>query len=405
MALGGGMERRIQTDIIQTLKLREDVLICKRTFDRPNLAINVLRKKDAWDFDASLGAAMEPLVQSLIEEEREGSSGAADSSTIIYARTKAEVDEICSFLQQRLDEKNSSVQVESYYGGQDSCPAERFQTLVNFLEGETAVVVATVAFVIDKPDIRRVIHFGPPKTVEQYYQQFGQAGRDGLPAECSMFFSPHDFDKYQTNFYLGSSYDETRAANVQSIRAFKNFALNKETCRRKALLGIFGEKPSFGQHCGTCDVCQTRHHHGDARDCGPYARLVLLAVSKLRNQGMTAVLNVLGGKIVEYFRYTFGTDAEKLKVRLETERAALPTKKITQKQLKELVTALIQGNYISETTIHSVVNGFSRSWAIFSLTELGARALQDPDYPIVLSVPCFVRKAEKTKEIRKKRAL
>ena len=127
------------------------------------------------------------------------------------------------------------------------------------------MIVATVAFGmgIDKPDTRRVVHYGPPKTVEEYYQQIGRAGRDGLPAECLMFVSDGDFDKYKSDFYVGNLQGEQKANMLKSVDTLKSFALDPIKCRRKALLDFFHEESSFGERCGTCDTCQSVATYGE----------------------------------------------------------------------------------------------------------------------------------------------
>ena len=134
---------------------------------------------------------------------------------------------------------------------------------------------------IDKPDIRRVIHWGACKTVEEYYQQMGRAGRDGLPAECTMFADAKEFAKYNDDFYLGKLNGEARAGTLRSMNALKDFAMSQSGCRRASLLAFFDETPAFGKHCGTCDLCLNRKDHGD--DCErdfqwEGARVILFAV-------------------------------------------------------------------------------------------------------------------------------
>ena len=131
------------------------------SFDRENLAISVTRR-------GALGDALAPLVARVRARPR-------GASTIVYCATIAHVEEVHAALAQRLGDAGGRARAGKYHG---SLPAaEREQAHRAFLVGELAVIVATVAFGmgIDKPDIRHIVHWGAPKTVEEYYQQIGRA--------------------------------------------------------------------------------------------------------------------------------------------------------------------------------------------------------------------------------------
>ena len=394
MALTATAVPRIQKDIISNLKLRSPC-IDLQSFDRPNLIIKVATK----DTSNALQSAMEPLIRTLKKKV---------SSTIIYAPTRTEVESIAGYLQQRFEAEGCSsiVRAQGYHAGMSD--NQRYQAHVNYLTGETAVIVATIAFGmgIDKCDTRRIVHYGPPKTVEEYYQQIGRAGRDGLPAECIMYTSPSDFDRYLSDFYLGSLEGSAKEASVQSTKSLKEFALNREKCRRKSLLDFFHERPSFGERCGTCDNCKNMQKYGEdgKRDFGDVARIILAAVAGLREQGLTIVVQVANGKVLESYRYEWGTNGEALKTSLDSKRAALP-KKVTIDQWKEFTTALVQKRYLEEVTKKKSVNGFDRSWTCFKLSQLGHHALNNTGLSIVLTVPESIREAERQQEMKRQRVL
>ena len=401
MALTATAIPRIQQDIIETLHMTPNNLVtCLQSFDRTNLAIRVFPKE-------GVRSAMEPLVQKLLLLSSSSHQTSTPSgSTIVYCPTKAQVEEVASFLQQRLQASSSHVQVEYYHA--DLSTQRRHETHLRFLTGQTAVVVATIAFGmgIDKPDTRRVIHYGPPKTVEEYYQQIGRAGRDGLPAECLLYCSASDFDKYSSDFYLKDLNPKARQATMQSTTALKHFAMNRDKCRRKSLLEFFDETPNFGDWCGTCDVCCSRTKFGDdaTRDFGPVARFILSAVESLAEQGMTTLLQVLGGTMVDSYRYKRNVHPQTLQTTLDEKRKSLDTR-MTNEQLKELIAALIQKNYISEVTKRGNIRGFSKSWTVFAVTALAVHALKTPTEPILLPVPDSLREMERQAEMKRQRVL
>jgi RecQ family ATP-dependent DNA helicase len=383
LALTATAVPRVQTDIISSLRLSHPY-ITKQTFDRTNLGITVQKKHRG-----GLRATLETVLPKLNDNK----------STIFYAATKNEVEEITAF----LDSKGVSVQ--AYHAGLST--QLRTDAHTNFLIGKTAVLVGTVAFGmgIDKPDTRRVFHYGPPKTMEEYYQQIGRAGRDGLASEVCMFLNDNDFDKYNGDFYMGSLPAEAKQAMEVSLNALKSFALDLQTCRRKALLDFFVEKPSFGERCGTCDNCQNLKKYGNEmeRDLGKLgARVVLKAVDALNEQGLTVIEKVLNGNTVENYRYSKLVNATEVKDYIAKARKEMGKRRPVS-YFKDLISPLVGRGYINSKSKVVKINGYSRAFSTFCISAKGLEVLSNESKTIVLTVPQSLRDLEhEDREVRQR---
>jgi ATP-dependent DNA helicase RecQ/Werner syndrome ATP-dependent helicase len=386
---------RVQQDIMDNLRLRSPH-VSKQSFDRTNLEIKVVIKKSGKDLDAALG----PLIRTMTQEYPNV------GSTIIYAVTRNETEEIASYLQQRCQGQGVDIDAQAYHAGLSG--SVRHQVHTQFLTGKTAVVVATTAFGmgIDKPDIRRVIHWGPPKTIEEYYQQIGRAGRDGLTSHCCLYTTVAAFDRYMDDFYLGQLHGPAREATVESIKALKGFALDKETCRRKSLLAFFKEAPPWDR-CGNCDNCKNYEHQDAVRDFGEEARLILSAVSAMDEPSMTNLIHVATGKTLELFRYLRNIDLASLNQKLGAQRKQLSKGTSSAQVLKEICSSMAQKGYLQEKTKCANVgeHDLKRSWTVFSLTELGRKVLIDQNIIILLPVPDSLRETEERERLRRERVL
>jgi len=303
LALTATAVPRVQTDILNNLYFRpaDQSHIVTQTIDRPNLRLHISRKPSG-GFKVALASLVEDL-SSLTDKKGQLTFG----STIIYAPTQNNVEEISHWLQSTLL-PDTHPWVLPYHAGLSL--TKRSEAHTNFLVGKTKVIVATVAFGmgIDKPDIRRIIHYGAPGTMEDYYQQIGRCGRDGLESTCEMFCNEADFTTYKSSFYAGSLPLQVKTFREVSIDSFRNFCMSDESCRRAKLLEYFGQAVPFeGGRCGTCDTCKTRLQNASdlERDfANDGARLVLYAISVLKEKAPASTIeNILSGKIVESYRY------------------------------------------------------------------------------------------------------
>jgi Superfamily II DNA helicase len=234
------------------------------------------------------------------------------------------------------------------------------------------------------PRNRQIIHYGPPKTMEEYYQQIGRAGRDGLESKCIMYCNSADFDQYKGDFYLGNLPLEMRSYQEMNIDALRQFAMSDDACRRAEILNFFNEKPSFGERCGTCDTCVTRATYSNdlERDFGETgARLTLYAISVLNNkQGISTIENLIKGRKIESSRYkNVNVNEEQIKAkvaemksRISGYKSRLPVSYFT----KDLLPALIAKNFVRVLTQSMTMNGRNKvstthpvSCCLFSCSE------------------------------------
>lgn len=255
-----------------TLKCRND--ICEQlrltgahyvtSVDRPNLTFRVQPK---------LAATAALSIRDVLP---------ADGSTIVYVPTTREADAISSAL------NSLGVACKSYHAQQ---PLEtRSQTHQDFITDRVRTVVATIAFGmgVDKPDVRAVVHWGVPKTVEAYYQQAGRAGRDGDQSTCTLFYSASDFVKMER-----MSDDPRRA--IEDLRVLRTYCESTSQCRRNALARHFGEEIEI--KCGLCDVCRTCTTTSQ-KDVSADTRRLLEAIDACGSRcGATTVVGFLRGSV------------------------------------------------------------------------------------------------------------
>lgn len=254
-----------QKIIIQSLKLNNPEII-RASFNRPELKYRVLPK-----------AGVEKQILEVVKKHK-GEMG------IIYRLSKASVDKTAQLLEK------AGIKALPYHAG--LAPKERTKNQTLFMEGKIDVVVATVAFGmgIDKSNIRYVIHGDLPKSMENYYQETGRAGRDGKPAECILFFSIGD--KIKVEYLIQSNPEgQNPQEEINKIQSVVNFATGRR-CRRQQILEYFNEKSP--DKCNNCDIC---NGEVETTSIAAEARLFLNGVLQLKERfGMNYVISILRGE-------------------------------------------------------------------------------------------------------------
>lgn len=271
IALTATATPKVQQDILQNLHIEEAALF-KTSFNRGNLYYEIRPKHNP--------------VQEMVRfiKQHAGKSG------IVYCLSRKKVEELAEVL------TVNGVKAVPYHAGLDAETRSRHQDM--FLQEDVQVVVATIAFGmgIDKPDVRYVVHFDVPKSLESYYQETGRAGRDGLEGHCVVFYDYADIVKLEK--FMKDKPVSEREAGKHLLFEMAAFA-ESGSCRRRQLLHYFGERYET-ENCGMCDNCR---HPKPTFDAQEEARLTLeAAIATSGRVGMAHLIQILRGQGTEQLK-------------------------------------------------------------------------------------------------------
>ena len=265
IALTATATRQVRGDILAQLGLRDPAVFIS-SFNRPNLNYSIVPKEK--DLSGLLG---------LLERYR-------GESAIIYCGSRKSTEEVAQTLRER------GFVAEPYHAGMDPEPRRAAQE--RFIGDRTDVIVATIAFGmgINKPDVRVVVHYDLPKSIESYYQETGRAGRDGMPSECVLYYSYADRSRQE--YFISQTEDEEERERARKRLEQVISLCNLRSCRRGFVLRYLGEEwPE--ENCGSCDNCIEPQEEYDATEI---AQKVMSAVIRTGERfGAAHVIDVLRG--------------------------------------------------------------------------------------------------------------
>lgn len=332
LALTATATKPVRDDIVRNLQLRNPAVLVS-SFDRANVYLNVVPKQNG------LGQIVDCI------RRHWGESG------IVYCFSRRQVDSLTAQLEKL------GYAVLNYHAGLSD--KERAEHQTKFIRDEVQIMVATLAFGmgIDKPNVRFVIHHELPKSLEQYYQEIGRAGRDGLPAEALLLYSAGDIHKIR--YFFDEAADKEKSE--QLLQGMISYAAGR-TCRRKALLGYFGERFSPGDAnrpaATCCDICD-RGELPLVDVTVPVQKLLSCIIRTNMRFGAQYVIDVLLGS--------------RQKRILDNHHDALSTygigRELDREQWFAVVGALLDAGYLRKT----------EDYAVLQITDKGASALRSRD--------------------------
>eukprot|EP00397_Hematodinium_sp_SG-2012_P019709 GEMP01020267.1.p1 GENE.GEMP01020267.1~~GEMP01020267.1.p1 ORF type:complete len:622 (+),score=115.05 GEMP01020267.1:23-1867(+) len=385
MALTATATPQVRTDIINSLGLREPVTHIGDFF-RPNLRLFALPRRGMADLNQ------------LVDQLK-----TAPKPTIIYCQSRNEVDTVKQYVEARVTDQA----VLQYHAGMPD--GLRMKSHMAFLTGRTDeglpawTIVATIAFGmgIDKPDIRQIVHLGPPRTIEAYYQQAGRAGRDGEPSTCVVYYAANDFVSYTTSdFYApknpdGSINRSQKEALDKSTLAMRSLC-EGEGCRQQAIVNYL-EQQQVDRKCGVCDNCN--RPQAEKEDFGEYARIIVKGVQRGNGKAKGGHIDFLMGTAETLLR---------TKNHLQGKDPLFGSWKSTganRELLKTFIEMLCRDGFLSaQTSSFATTSGYTAGFEVLTVTQKGQTFASSAQPWLCNAPPLLVeeraKKIERTRKVR-----
>lgn len=276
IALTATATPKVQGDILKSLGIADSAKVFKSSFNRPNLYYEIRDKNDP----------KKEIIRYI--KQNPGKSG------IIYCLSRKKVEELAELL------NINNIKALPYHAGLDA--KTRAENQDKFQMEEVDVIVATIAFGmgIDKPDVRFVIHYDIPKSIEGYYQETGRAGRDGQPSQCIAFYSYKDIQKLE-KFMQGKPLVEQEIGKQLLLETVAYAESN--SCRRRLLLHYFGEE--YPQdNCGCCDNCLHPKKQFDGREeMALVVELIKSLPERFKGEHIANILAGVNNSLIKSYRH------------------------------------------------------------------------------------------------------